>query len=607
MRIRISISLFFLVFAFLKTNAQTYNYSYTDPCTGNIKNLIVPINGTVTVGYYGFIGNFSQQDFSNGNFESWANNIFSQYNGSPCSEIIGLGGQINMAQDVALNTISIINSLSSLMDLSNGATDFLSGTLTAASNSSNTREKKGDKKNNNGGNANSQQTASGTVNSGTNAGGSTNNAGSSNSNLNPNNNSETSTSNSTGTNSNSGGISNSTAANNQNGTNGTGNTNGGNQATSGSNEGGSNNGGIGTSGSNAGAQGETPTGSNAAQNGSNENGNTQTLPSVNNQNSNTNGTNINSTVNNNPSGSVGNGNMGSSTSGQGEKGETNQGITNGNPTPAPTNSTNSNSNSGGNSNSGSPNENGNTTNSEETTKPQEEQGGQTNITQGATKTINQNKDGGKPTVIASSDFVGFNFQNSEVRTGLKLTGGYHNMRWDGETARGGLLDYVSAQKGPNLTGYHAWINKKSVGLLSGTLSVGFEGRGSIYGTLAGGQMFMFPKIPSLKAVYMGTISYGQVYKTPFLGSALIAGGMYDLKFGRRIDVKLMALFVYSPYVSYYNDLVLKSPYVVLPSLGTNISITKRFKFNINAGGAWAIKVNTLNYTITCGTRLLVGQ
>ena len=181
------------------------------------------------------------------------------------------------------------------------------------------------------------------------------------------------------------------------------------------------------------------------------------------------------------------------------------------------------------------------------------------------------------------------------------------MRWDGETARGGLVDYVSAQKGPNITGYHAWINKKSMGLLSGTLSVGFEGRGSLYGTLAGGQMFMFPNVPGLKAVYMGTVSYGQVYKTSFIGSAIIGGGMYDLKLGRRFDVKLMGLFVYSPYVSYYNDLVLKSPYVILPTIGTNIAITKRFKFNINGGGAWAIKVNTLNYTITCGTRLLIGQ
>jgi hypothetical protein len=54
-------------------------------------------------------------------------------------------------------------------------------------------------------------------------------------------------------------------------------------------------------------------------------------------------------------------------------------------------------------------------------------------------------------------------------------------------------------------------------------------------------------------------------------------------------------------------LLLKSPYVVIPSLGTNINITKRFKFNINAGGAWAIKENALNYTVTCGARLLVGQ
>jgi hypothetical protein len=210
-------------------------------------------------------------------------------------------------------------------------------------------------------------------------------------------------------------------------------------------------------------------------------------------------------------------------------------------------------------------------------------------------------------VIASSDFVGFNFQNSEVRTGLKLTGGYHNLRWDGATARGGLVDYVSAQKGPNMTGYHAWVKKKSMALLSGTLSVGFEGRGSLYGTIAGGQLLMFPKVPGLKAVYMGTVSYGQVYKTPFIGTALIAGGMYDLKAGKRFDIKLMGLFVYAPYVSYYNDLVLKSPYVVLPSIGTNIGITKRFKFNINAGGAWAIKENALNYTVTCGTRLLVGQ
>ena len=538
----------FVLFSFLKLNAQTYSYSYTDPCTGNIKNLIVPINGSVTVGYYGFVENFTQQQFTDGTFDTWTNQVFSQYEGSPCSEIIGLGGQINIGQDVALNTIGIINSLSSLMDISNGATDFLSGSLTAASNSSNTKGNRGNRKNGN----NSQN-------------GSGNN-----------------TTNNTNT----------TTNNNQNQTNGTSNPNGGSTTTSGTNETSPNNGTNGTTNPNGGTQNPPPAGGTTTQSGSNENGNTQTSQSITNQNQ-------GNENNNSSTGSVDPGNPSVNGNNGNVEGSNQQGQ------PEVNGGTTTNPNGGG--NSGVRGNGGNKPNTEGSTTPQEEQGGgQTNITQGATKTINQNRDGGKPTVIASSDFVGFNFQNSEVRTGLKLTGGYHNMRWDGETARGGLVDYVSAQQGPNLTGYHAWINKRSVGLLSGTLSLGFEGRGSVYGTIAGGQMFMFPKIKSLKAVYMATISYGQVYKTEFLGTAIIAGGMYDLKFGKRIDVKLMSLFVYSPYVSYYNDLVLKSPYVILPSIGTNISVTKRFKFNINAGGAWAIKVNTLNYTITCGTRLLIG-
>jgi hypothetical protein len=86
---------------------------------------------------------------------------------------------------------------------------------------------------------------------------------------------------------------------------------------------------------------------------------------------------------------------------------------------------------------------------------------------------------------------------------------------------------------------------------------------------------------------------------------MIAGGMYDMKIGKRIDIKLMNLLVYAPYVSYHNDIVMKSPYVMLPSVGFNIGITKRFKFNINTGGAWAIKDKAMNYTVICGTRFIL--
>jgi hypothetical protein len=509
------------LFNFFKLNAQTYNYSYSDPCTGNIKTIVVPINGNVTVGYYGEIGSFSQNDFTNGTFDAWTNNIFSQYGtNSPCSEIVGLGTAINVTQGTALNVIGILNSLSSISDLASGSTNILGGSVSSLSNGgSGNKNKKG----------NNPQNGSG--------------------------------SNTTNTN-------NSTTNNTQNQTNGTGNSTQGGTTTSGSNEGGTN-GGNGTPNQNVGTQNPTQAGGTTTQGGSNENGNTSSNTTVNG------GTQTQTPINNQTT--TGNGNNSSGTG------------------------------NGSNSGSGESTSGNNQTQETQTT---EEGGGQTNITGGATTTIKStpsSKEGGKPTIVANGDFVGFNFRNSDVRTGLKLTGGYTAMRWDGKRSSGCLVDYTSALRGPNITGFYAFIKPKSIIIGSGTLTVGFEGNKSLYGTIAVGQMFTFKKPKSLKLIYMGTVSYGQVYRESFLGTALIVGATYDMNIGKRLDIKLMNLMVYAPYVSYYNDVVLKSPYVMLPSIGTNIKITKKFKFNINAGGAWDLKTSALNYTVTCGARMLVGQ
>ena len=70
-----------------------------------------------------------------------------------------------------------------------------------------------------------------------------------------------------------------------------------------------------------------------------------------------------------------------------------------------------------------------------------------------------------------SDFVGFNFRNSEVNYGAKATGGYTAMRWDGQRSWGALADYTSALKGPNITGFYAWMKPKTVTILSATATV----------------------------------------------------------------------------------------------------------------------------------------
>ena len=487
------ISLFFTFFIGFLGYAQTYNYTYTDPCTGNIKTIVVPINGQVTVGYYGYTNNFSASDFTDGTFEAWTTDIFALYGqDSPCSQIVGIGTVVTVTQNTTFTVLGILNSLTTIADVAaSGTSNILGGSINSISGSSG--ENNNNNKNKNNGNNNVNNNPSNPSGTGGNISSS------------PNENQST-----------------------QQGSSQT-STETSSSPTSGTTE------------ESSSTSTSVPTGEGSGETGSSGSPSENPVP--------------------------------------GNSGGTSQGEENPQTTP-------------------------------EQTPPTKEGEGKTNITAGATTTARNapsKNEGGKPSVVASSDFVGFNFRNSEVNYGAKATGGYTALRWDGQRSWGALADYTSALKGPNITGFYAWIKPKSVTLLSGTATIGFDGNKSLYGTIAGGQMFTFQKVPKLKVVYMGTISYGHIFREQFVGTAIIAGAMYDMKIGKRIDIKLMNLMVYAPYVSYYNDIVLASPYVMLPSIGTNIGITKRFKFNINGGGAWDLKTAALNYTVTCGTRLLIGQ
>ncbi len=525
---KLKLIIILLLVCVFNSRAQSYQYSYTDPCTGVIKAVTVPINGTVTVYYYGTFGTFSSSAFYDGTFETWMATTVNSYQGvSPCSQTVGINTAVNVTQGQTLNTLSILNSLSAVSDIA-GSTNILGGATGTIGGSSNGDQSSDNGENNGASNGNANNTNS------------------------------------------TGGVS----------TGQPNNTSSGSQTTSGE-KGGSEVGRSEPTGQSQPEQGQPQGGGETGG----ETSGTVTSPTQ-------------STSGETGTGQTGTGSQETQTGGTGTGGTT--GNTGGEGTVT-----------GGNGGEG--------TQTTQTTP--EEAGGKTNITAGGTQTVKGSTSGSTskgsassksskaPSVVASSDFVGFNFKDSDAEYGAKFTGGYTSVKWDGSTSYGVLVDYTSALKGPNITGFHAWIKKGVITLASGTLTLGFDGRGSVYGTISGGQMrgFKGKYLKPLKVVYMGTVSYGQVFKSQFIGTAVIAGGMYDIKAGKRIDIKLMALGVYSPYVSYYNDLLLKSPFVALPSIGVNLGITKKFKFNINAGGSWALGQSTLNYTITCGTRLLIGE
>ena len=244
------------------------------------------------------------------------------------------------------------------------------------------------------------------------------------------------------------------------------------------------------------------------------------------------------------------------------------------------------------------------------------EGGGSDVMSGTTKSVgssggsgssksNSGKGGGKekqnmlkPTVVGSADLLAFSSSSSEK--GGKVSGGFTTTRWDGLVSSGILFDYSTSIVGPNITGFYSFIKPKRVNLISNTLSIGFTNKGLLYNTLAVGQLRTFKK---LKVIFLVSGTFGQMFQERLIGTAAITGLMYDLKLGKKIAIKFTSLFVYSPYMQYYNDLLLKSPYVILPSMGTNISLTKTFKFNINLGGAYQVNSGALNYSLTIGSRL----
>ena len=70
------------------TFAQSYEYSYVEPCSGKTKSLTIPYGqSNITVNYYGNVNTFNGTDFNNGVFQNWMNTVSGSNTSQPCGEI----------------------------------------------------------------------------------------------------------------------------------------------------------------------------------------------------------------------------------------------------------------------------------------------------------------------------------------------------------------------------------------------------------------------------------------------------------------------------------------------------------------------------------------
>jgi len=162
------ILLFFMIIG-LPLLGQSFTYSYIDPCTRTTKFINADMSAPVVIAYYGQVKTFTYAQLSDGTFDAWINNIYTQYKTtSPCQGVV-----TTTTTTTSTNTVSnLIGNVTSLVSLDfssvTGGVSGGVGTNVGGTTSSGTGSVKTDKKdgNNNSNNSTSSDNSGSTSNEG---------------------------------------------------------------------------------------------------------------------------------------------------------------------------------------------------------------------------------------------------------------------------------------------------------------------------------------------------------------------------------------------------------------------------------------------------------
>jgi len=94
--------------------SQTWNYTFTDPCTLNQQTVTNTIGQSIALNYFGNVQSFTENDFTNGVFDDWINSVTQINSSSPCESITQV--IVNTANStVVATTLTVVTNIMSVM------------------------------------------------------------------------------------------------------------------------------------------------------------------------------------------------------------------------------------------------------------------------------------------------------------------------------------------------------------------------------------------------------------------------------------------------------------------------------------------------------------
>ncbi|MCP4482790.1 MAG: hypothetical protein GY817_08615 [bacterium] len=91
-----------------------WSYTFTDPCTLNQQTIQVAGNNSVALNYFGNVQTFSEDDFSNGVFDSWLDLVTQANTSNPCESVTQV--ITNTTNSVVVqNTLTVVTNIMSIL------------------------------------------------------------------------------------------------------------------------------------------------------------------------------------------------------------------------------------------------------------------------------------------------------------------------------------------------------------------------------------------------------------------------------------------------------------------------------------------------------------
>jgi len=161
----------------LSVNGQGFMFSYTNPCTQELKFINADMSSPIVIAYYGQVKTFSYTELQDGTFDNWINSVYLKYkNTSPCQGV-GVTTTTTTTTNTTLNIVSNVMNLGAISNVGSVNVDVgsstSSGTNVGTTNKTNNNDSRTNSRNrtsNSSSNSNSSSSSSGETGSSSNGG-----------------------------------------------------------------------------------------------------------------------------------------------------------------------------------------------------------------------------------------------------------------------------------------------------------------------------------------------------------------------------------------------------------------------------------------------------